>query len=270
MIAMARDDRGLFGKRVLVTGASSGVGEAVVRRFAEDGASVALLARRAERLAELADELGPAAHPVPVDVADPDAVAVAVAAADEALGGLDIAVNAAGVADPAGLADLDAATWHRAIEINLSGTFYVAREAALRMRAAGGGAIVNIGSDLASRGLGEFVHYCAAKAGVVGLTKAMAAELAPTVRVNVVCPGPIDTPMMKAELALSGDPVKARREAIAEVPLGRFMHPDEVVAAIRFLAVDAPFATGSVLALDAGTTAFWPPRAADDPSERTA
>jgi NAD(P)-dependent dehydrogenase (short-subunit alcohol dehydrogenase family) len=98
--------------------------------------------------------------------------------------------------------------------------------------------------------------YCAAKAGVVGLTKALAAELAPAVRVNVVCPGPIDTPMMEGELALADDPVAARAEAIERVALKRFMDPDEVVDAIRFLAVDATFATGSVFALDAGATAF--------------
>jgi NAD(P)-dependent dehydrogenase (short-subunit alcohol dehydrogenase family) len=88
------------------------------------------------------------------------------------------------------------------------------------------------------------------------LTKALAAELAPSVRVNVVCPGPIDTPMMEGELALSDDPAAARAEAIERVALKRFMDPDEVVDAIRFLAVDATFATGSVLALDAGATAF--------------
>jgi NAD(P)-dependent dehydrogenase (short-subunit alcohol dehydrogenase family) len=190
-----------------------------------------------------------------VDVADPDAVGLAVDEAHRALGGLDITVNAAGVVDPVSLADLDAATSRRAIDINLSGTFYVARESALRMLAAGGGVIINIGSDLASTGVRNFVHYCAAKAGVVGLTKGLAVELAPMVRVNAVCPGPIDTPMMEAELALFEDPAAARREAMSNVPLGRFASPEEIVAAIRFLGVDAPFATGAVLALDGGTSA---------------
>lgn len=102
----------------------------------------------------------------------------------------------------------------------------------------------------------DFVHYCAAKAGVVGLTKALAAELAPAARVNVVCPGPIDTPMMEGELALTDDPAAARAEASERAALKRFMDADEVVDAIRFLAVDATFATGSVLALDDGATAF--------------
>ena len=251
----ASSGRGLTGKRVLVTGASSGVGRATARRFAEEGAIVALLARRGDRLTALADELGDAARPFVVDVGDPDAVALVVAEAEGALGGLDIAVNAAGVAQPATLADLGPAAWRRMIDINLSGTFYVARESALRMRAAGGGTVINIGSDLASYGHAGFAHYCAAKAGVVGMTRALAAELAPTVRVNVICPGPIDTEMMAGELALADDPAAAREQAMAQVPLKRFASPEEIAAAIRFLAVDAPFATGSVFALDGGTTA---------------
>ena len=247
--------RRLSGKRVLITGASSGVGMVAARDFVADGATVALLARRGDRLERLAEELGPAAHVFTVDVADPDAVATAVDAADSALGGLDVVINAAGVADAVSLAELDAAAWRRVIDINLSGTFYVARQSALRMRAAGGGVIINIGSDLAHMGVPNFVHYCAAKAGVVGMTKGMAAELAPTVRVNAVCPGPIDTPMMEAQLALSDDPAAAREDATKKVPLRRFASPEEVVAAIRFLAVDALFATGAVMPLDGGTTA---------------
>jgi NAD(P)-dependent dehydrogenase (short-subunit alcohol dehydrogenase family) len=243
-------------ERVLITGASSGVGLAAARRFVDEGAAVALLARRGDRLATLCDELGEKAYAFPVDITDPDAVAEAVVGADEALGGLDIVVNAAGMVIPASLDALDARTWRQVLDVNLSGTFYVAREAALRMRANGGGVIVNVGSDLASYGYPEFAHYCAAKAGVVGLTKALAAELAPDIRVNVVCPGPIDTPMMEGELALTDDPAAARAEAMERVALKRFLDPDEVVDAIRFLAVDATFATGSVLALDAGATAF--------------
>lgn len=242
------------GKRVLVTGASSGVGEAAARIFAAEGASVALLARRAERLDAIVEELGENAHGVAVDVSDPDAVATAVAAANECLGGIDVAVNAAGIAHEATLAELSPSDWRQVIDINLSGTFYVAREVALLMLAAGDGSIVNIGSDLASIGHAGYAHYGAAKAGVVGLTKSMAAELAPTVRVNVVCPGPIDTPMMAAELAHSEDPEAARQEGMAKVPMARFATPEEIVAAIRLLAVGAPFATGAMLPVDGGTT----------------
>jgi NAD(P)-dependent dehydrogenase (short-subunit alcohol dehydrogenase family) len=242
------------GSRVLITGASSGVGRAAARDLVGDGARVAVLARREEALRELQDELGDAVLPLPTDVADPAAVAAAVAAADEAFGGLDVAINAAGVGMPTPLEDLDADGWREVIDINLSGTFHIARETGLRMLAAGGGSIVNVGSELSSIGMGQYSAYCASKFGVIGLTKALAAELAPTVRVNVVCPGPIDTPMMDAEIEWYPDPEATRREAIERVPLKRFAQPGEVVRAIRFLAFEAPFATGAVLPLDGGTT----------------
>jgi NAD(P)-dependent dehydrogenase (short-subunit alcohol dehydrogenase family) len=242
------------GSRILITGASSGVGQAAARAFAADGARVALLARREDRLRALADELGDVALPLPTDVADAASVTAAVARAHETFGGLDLAVNAAGIGMPTPLGELEAAAWREVIDTNLSGTFFVAREAGLRMLADGGGAIVNVGSELSSIGMGLYSAYCASKFGVVGLTKALAAELAPTVRVNVVCPGPIDTPMMDAELDWYPDPEATRREAIERVPLKRFAEPEEVVEAIRFLAFEAPFATGAVVPLDGGTT----------------
>jgi NAD(P)-dependent dehydrogenase (short-subunit alcohol dehydrogenase family) len=227
---------------------------AAARAFAADGAHVALLARREGILDELAGELGDGAFAFPVDIADPGAVAEAVAGAHAALGGLDVAVNAAGIGMPTPLESLTPEGWTETIDINLSGTFYVAREAGLRMAADGGGAIVNVGSELSSVGMGMYSAYCASKFAVVGLTKALAAELAPKVRVNVVCPGPIDTPMMDAELDWFDDPEATRREAIDRVPMKRFARPEEVVSAIRFLAFEAPFATGAVLPLDGGTT----------------
>jgi NAD(P)-dependent dehydrogenase (short-subunit alcohol dehydrogenase family) len=250
----ARGRPGLEGSRVLITGASSGVGLAAARVFAEEGATIALAARRGEILREAAAELGHGAIALPVDVADPAAVADAVASAYEEFGGLELVVNAAGVGMPTPLQDLEADMWREVIDINLSGTFYVAREAGLRMLKQGGGSIVNVGSELSSVGMGMYSVYCASKFGVVGLTKALAAELAPTVRVNVVCPGPIDTPMMDAEIEWFSDPAEARKQALERVPLKRFATPEEIAAAIRFLAVDAPYATGAVLPVDGGTT----------------
>jgi NAD(P)-dependent dehydrogenase (short-subunit alcohol dehydrogenase family) len=242
------------GSRIVITGASSGVGLIAARTFAGAGASVALLARRAELLDELAGELGDRAIAQPTDVTDPDAVAAALGAAHDAFGGLDVVVNAAGVGMPTPLDGLDPRGWQEVIDINLSGTFYVAREAALRMLEGDGGSIVNVGSELSSIGMGFYAPYCASKFGVIGLTKALAAELAPTVRVNAVCPGPIDTPMMDAELEWYPDPEATRADAIERVPLRRFAAPEEVVEAIRFLAFDAPYATGATLPLDGGTT----------------
>jgi NAD(P)-dependent dehydrogenase (short-subunit alcohol dehydrogenase family) len=240
--------------RILITGASSGVGLAAAREYAGEGARVALLARRGEILEELATELGDGALALPTDVRDYEAVAGAVARAWEAWGGLDLVVNAAGTGMPTPLEDLDADGWQEVIDINLSGTFYVAREAGLRMAGDGGGVIVNLGSELASIGMAMYAPYCASKFAVVGLTKALAAELAPEVRVNVLCPGPIDTPMMEAELEWYPDPAAVRIEATERVPLKRFADPEEVVEAISFLAFRAPFATGATLPLDGGTT----------------
>ena len=123
------------------------------------------------------------------------------------------------------------------------------------MWAAGAGAIVNVASDLASMGVPGLAHYCAAKAGVVGLTRALAVELAPVVRVNAVCPGPIDTPMLREGLAQEADLQRALREKAATVPLGRLADPAEVAAAILFLAFEGTFATGTTMAFDGGTSA---------------
>ncbi|MGW7691284.1 SDR family NAD(P)-dependent oxidoreductase [Streptomyces asiaticus] len=211
--------------RVLITGATSGVGEATAKLFAARGAAaVALLGRRPEELSRVADEIGDRAHTFRVDVSDSVSATDAVRAAVEG------------------------------IDTNLSGMFYVSREAGLHMRAAGRGAIVNVASDLASMGVAGLAHYSAAKAGVVGLSRALAIELAPTVRVNVVSPGPVDTPMLRGGLDASA-PEASLREKEATVPLKRLAHPDEIARAIWFLAIDGAFATGTSMALDGGTTA---------------
>jgi NAD(P)-dependent dehydrogenase (short-subunit alcohol dehydrogenase family) len=241
--------------RVLVTGATSGVGEATARLLASRGARVALLARRSEELQRVIADLGDRARAFVSDVSDPESASSAVNAAIEEFGGLDVAVNAAGVAGYAPLEDLDFERWSEVIDTNLSGTFTVSRTAGLHMRSAGAGAIVNVASDLASMGVAGLAHYCAAKAGVVGLTRALAVELAPAVRVNVVCPGPIDTPMLRGGLEKEPDLQRALQEKAATVPLGRLADPAEVAAAINFLAFDGTFATGTAMALDGGTSA---------------
>lgn len=252
MSAVTKQDSRL---RVLITGATSGVGEATAKLFAAGGAEVSLLGRRRGELDRVAAEIGDAARLFVADVADAKSAATAVRAAIETMDGLDVVVNAAGVADFALLEELDDEIWRRVIDTNLSGTFTVSREAGLHMREAGGGSIVNVASDLATMGVAGLAHYSAAKAGVVGLTRALAIELAPTVRVNVVCPGPIDTPMLRAGLESEADPALARQEKEASVPLGRLADPLEVARAIRFLAVEGTFATGTSMAFDGGTSA---------------
>jgi NAD(P)-dependent dehydrogenase (short-subunit alcohol dehydrogenase family) len=244
--------------RVVVTGASSGIGRAVVERLVADGARVALWARRADELDSLAGELGDRAVAVPCDVSDPEAVERAAGESQERLGGLvNGLVNAAGLADPRSLSELDAAAWARTIDVNLSGSFYPCRAIAQRLRAQSApGSIVNIGSELSSFGLAGYSAYCASKFGVIGLTKALAAELAPAIRVNALCPGPVDTPMLAGELALSDDPGEARRQENARPPLARLAQPGEVADAAVWLLVEAKFATGALVPLDGGTTAL--------------
>ena len=240
--------------KAIVTGASSGIGLATARRIHADGGTVALLATRAALLEEISADLGERAYAVPTDVSDPDQVAASIVRCFELLGEVDLVVNAAGVDGPAHLADLGPEKWSRTIGVNLSGPFYVSRECALRMKA--GSSIINIGSELSFMGMGLYVDYCASKAGLIGLTKAMSAELAErNIRVNAICPGPVDTPMMESEIQWFPNPEEVRKQAVDRVPLKRWASPEEIADAIVYLA-GATFATGAAWSIDGGTTAI--------------
>ncbi len=240
----------------VVTGASSGIGLEVARKLALRGGKVALWGRRVDRLAALADEFGDAAVGVGCDVSDPGQVEAATRRSTDSLGPINALVNSAGISEPTELASLDQSAWLRTIDANLSGTFYVCRSIALAMRDhGGGGSIVNLGSDLSTMGMPSYVHYCASKAGVVGLTKALAAELAPAIRVNALCPGPVDTPMLRAEVALAADPDRAWQQEGERVPLGRISRPEEIADAVLWLLVEATYATGALVPVDGGATA---------------
>jgi NAD(P)-dependent dehydrogenase (short-subunit alcohol dehydrogenase family) len=242
--------------RVVVTGASSGIGRAAAARLVARGAAVALWARRADELAALAEELGDAAVAVPCDVSNPEAVAAAARESEERIGLVSGLVNAAGVADPRPLAELDADAWHRTIGVNLSGPFFACQAIAQRLRQEGtAGSIVNVGSELSAMGMPSYSAYCASKFGIVGLTKALAAELAPHIRVNALCPGPVDTPMLAGEFALASDPEQARLDENQRPPMGRIGQPGEMADAAVWLLLDATFATGAVVPIDGGTTA---------------
>lgn len=241
--------------RVLVTGAGSGVGEETAKLFASRGARVALVGRRQEQLDRVRRDIGANAIAIPADVSGESSARQAARSAIDAFAGLDIVVNAAGVAGFSMLEDMPDGRWDQVIGTNLSGTFYVSHEVSLRMREDAGGVIINVASDLATMGAAGLVAYCASKAGVVGLTRAMAIELAPSVRVNAVCPGPIDTPMLRDGLSQEIDPERALLDKIGSVPLRRLCDPAEVAKAIWYLAIEGTFATGACLALDGGTSA---------------
>lgn len=242
----------LQGRRIIVTGGASGIGRATARLFREEGAQVAVLDRSDNAAKAVADEIGGIA--VTCDVSDPASVSAAVARAAEAMGGLDGVVNAAGILSETGIADTTAENFSRTLAVNLTGTFLVIQAATPFMRVGGKGTIVNIASGVGLMPTGPgSVAYVASKGGVVALTKVAAMELAPSIRVNSVCPGAVETAMTQNYIRDGqGNP----NEAIAKrYALGRHAQPEELAAAILFLTADkSSFMTGIALPVDGGRT----------------
>lgn len=227
-----------------VTGASGGIGRATVWELHARGYSVAIAdLGRPEEGAELAGQVGGVA--CDVDVSDPAAVASAVDQAENQLGPIEVAVSCAGFDHDRSFEETDDALWSRSLRVLLGGCVNVIAAVAPRMRARGhGGSIVNISSELALLGDADHVAYVSAKAGVLGLTRAMALELAPAgIRVNCVCPGPTDTAMLTERWRAE--------DYLASIPLGRFGKPEEVAATIVSLA-EATWTTGQVVSPNGG------------------
>ncbi len=248
------------GKRVLVTGGTRGIGRATVEGFLAAGARVAVNGSTAETAGRAVAELdaGDNAFAVPGDIGTVAGCRATVAAAIEGLGGLDVLVNNAGAAEGRALADCDEAQWDRIVNTNLKGTFFCIQAAATALKEARG-CIVNIGSILGVRGSGHFSSiYCASKGGVVNLTRDLAIELGPEIRVNCLCPGAIDTEMLQglgARLG-DGDIEKGYEVLSAKAPLRRVARPREMANAVLYLASDmASFVTGSIHLADAGMSA---------------
>jgi len=239
----------LAGRRVLVTGAASGIGKATAEICAREGAALALLDVNGPALEDIAGALGAAA--IVADLRDQTGLPAQVDQACETLGGLDGVVNCAGIWISAPLAEMSLADWQTTLAVNLTAPFLVCQAALRRMTK---GAVVNVASGM---GLvpdsARVAAYAASKGGLIAFTKAMAAELAPDIRANLVCPGLTATPMMAPVLDPYPDPAEA---PIAQrYALRRPAQPREIAAAILFLLSDeASYVTGAVMAVDGGRT----------------
>ncbi|MBQ7498543.1 MAG: SDR family oxidoreductase [Selenomonas sp.] len=241
----------LKGKRALIIGASGGLGMACVREFLAEGAEVVGTYRReSENLQSLAQEHAQI-NLLPLDIADAQAIQEQVRKAAEILGGLDILVYAVGISRPALLHGVKAEDWEEVLQSNLTAVFHAMQAAVRPLMRSGGGAVVNISSVFGERGGPGQSSYCASKAGVMGLTRAAAVELAPKrIRFNVVAPGFIETAMT----ADFGE--KQRQQAEDHIPMKRFGKPEDVAALCAFLASDkAAYITGQVMNIDGGLTA---------------
>jgi meso-butanediol dehydrogenase/(S,S)-butanediol dehydrogenase/diacetyl reductase len=242
---------GLRDKRILITGGAGGIGTATAARFLEEGTRVIVLDRDQAALKRIQGNLGLLHGTICADVSDPDDVDRAFQELDDLAGGLDILINNAGISIRHEFLDISAQEWRQVIEVNLNGVFFVAQQAARRMLAGDGGVILNMGSTNGLMGYPYYADYNTSKAGVIELTRSMALELAPTVRVNAVCPGWILTPMQEAEYT-----PEMRRQFAAKLPLQRLGRPEDVAALFAFLASDdAAFITGQCFVIDGGEIA---------------
>ena len=236
---------GLKNKSVLVTGGASGIGKATAVRFLEEGSRVVVLDRDQAGMDRLAAERPEVTAFVQADVADHEDVARAFVAVDKLVGKLDVLINNAGIALRHEFLDIPVEDWRRVMRVDLDGVFFVAQQAARRMMAGEGGVILNMGSTNGLMGYRRHAIYNTAKAGVIELTRCMALDLAPKVRVNAICPGFIQTPL------LTYPPTVA-----ANVPLKRLGRPEEIAALFAFLASDeAAFITGQAIVIDGGELA---------------
>jgi NAD(P)-dependent dehydrogenase (short-subunit alcohol dehydrogenase family) len=231
----------LIDRRIVITGAASGIGRRTAQLFAQEGASLVLLDRDPSGLARIAESTGGQGHAV--DITDEDAVRQAIDGGARALGGLDGVVNAAGVMWRGSVLEVTVADWRRVIDINLTGMYIVVQACLPWLQKAEGATIVNLGSGQSLLpNSPNRTAYSASKGGVLNLSRALAAELAPSIRVNCVCPGLVDTPM--------ADGVRAN---VGNYALGRLAQPEEIAQAILFLSSSrSSFVTGAALAVDGG------------------
>lgn len=251
--------RRLEGKIALVTGAGSGIGEAVALRFAEEGAAVACLDINEESAAKVAyaiSENKGKAIAIYCDVSDVQGLTRITDMVLTGLGGLDIIVNNAGFGVTGTIAGLDFSAWHRGIDVNLTGAFNVTKVFWQHFVEQGRGVVINTSSVMGLTGDANSIAYCTAKAGLIAFTKCLAIDGAAFgIRANCVCPGFTDTPSMQQELKNLGNPQEALRMIENQLPIGRMAASREIANGFLFLASDeASYVTGATLLMDGGST----------------
>lgn len=237
------------GRVALVSGAEGGIGSATAARLADEGAEV--------WAAVLPGLEGPAGHPtVELDVTVEEHWTTALDTVVETCGRLDVLVNSAGILGTGTAENTSLAQWQRVLDVNLTGVFLGCRVAVPHMRRGGGGAIVNLSSFAGLRGLVGMVSYATSKGGVITLTQSLAKDhAADGIRVNAVCPGSVDTPMLAAVLAAADDPEARLERSVEGYLIERLGRPAEIAATIAYLASeDASFITGQALSVDGGRT----------------
>ncbi len=245
-------------KVAVVTGAASGIGSATIRRFAAEGATIvaADIADASDSVRELT-RMGVAARFVHADVTKASQIESLVNETVTSFGRLDVLVNNAGIELPKKITDTSEAEWDRLLDVNLKGVFLCAKASIPVMQRQGGGVIINVASELGLVGGSEIAAYSASKGGVVQLTKALAIDHASdNIRVNCVCPGPVETPLLQAIIDGSSNPDQERRSIIEKTLLKRVGQPDEIANVIAFLASsESSYMTGSIVVVDGGCTA---------------
>jgi NAD(P)-dependent dehydrogenase (short-subunit alcohol dehydrogenase family) len=243
--------RGLEGKRVLITGGASGIGAATAARFLEEGSAVCVLDCDARGREQIHRQLPNLVGAVAADVSDLRQVQAGFAEAVGLMGGVDVLINNAGISIRHNFLDITAEEWDRVLRVNLTGVFYMAQTAARHMWERGSGVILQTASTNGIMGYPYYADYNASKAGVIELTRSMALELAPKVRVCAVAPGYVLTPMQRAEYT-----EEMLEEVNGKIPLRRHAKPEEVAALFAFLASDdAAYLTGHVYTIDGAETA---------------
>ncbi|WP_027877613.1 SDR family NAD(P)-dependent oxidoreductase [Meiothermus cerbereus] len=242
------------GKVVVVTGGASGMGEATAREFARSGAHVVIVDRNQERAPQIASEIDAGAQVG--DVSDSAFCNAVVADTLARYGRLDVLVNAAGIIVRASGEETSDEQWQRIMAVNVSGTFFMCRAAIKAMKPQGSGAIVNFGSIWGELGAAGVAAYCASKGAVHNLTRALALDHAKDgIRINAVCPGEVNTPMLQSERKEPVTPELLQRLA-ETVPMGRLADPREIAQVVLFLASSqASYMTGSLVLVDAGFAA---------------